>query len=157
MITVIDLAPASLAPIPMYPGYSASQYGYVVGPRGKALKPTNHGQVSVSVGGAKRTVNVNCLIWNAFHGELPDDGLEYRDGNPHNYVLDNLVPARGRHKPSRYCNVKNVHEQHILLLADCLTWGTGNRICRLCNPGLPEALPTVQTYSRAYGTGNTPD
>jgi hypothetical protein len=100
MTTVVDSAPVELAPIQMYPGYSAHEHGDVIGPRGKRLKPTSKGQICVSVGGVKRMVNVSELIWVAFNGELPEGGIEHYDGNPKNRELRNLVPAGGRQKPS---------------------------------------------------------
>jgi HNH endonuclease len=159
MTAEVDSAIAELTPLPMYPGYSADiTEGQILGKRGKPLKPTENGQVSVSIEGLKSTVNVSWLIWSAVYGELPEAGIEYRDGNPANNRLDNLVAAGGRHKPSRYCTVNGRQNKHLLLADECATFGFGNRVCRRClGWDLPKVLPIVQTYSAAYGTGRPPE
>lgn len=151
MTAKVESTIAELTPLPMYPGYSANLAEGEVWRARKRLKPTPKGQVSVSISGVKSTVNVSWLIWSAIHGEVPECGIEHRDGDRGNSRLSNLAVAAGRHKPSRHCS-----KGHLLLADECRTWGLGNRICVRCFPGLPKVLPLITNYSMAYGTGQPP-
>jgi hypothetical protein len=97
------------------------------------------------------TANMAPLIWGAFQGAQPKGGLTFRDGNRLNMALRNLVLCLGSFKPVRHCR-----QGHLLTPDECALFGTGNRVCRRCNPDLPKVLPIVQTYSAAYGTGQPP-
>jgi hypothetical protein len=82
-------------PSPRYPRYWAGEDGTIIGPRGRKLVPTpnkdGYLQIGVWVGGKSKSIRVNVLICETFHGpRLPGMDAAHIDGDRGNNYANNL-------------------------------------------------------------------
>lgn len=78
--------------LPGHARYSISDDGRVFGPRGELTPTLARGYPTISTSKPKETVYLGPMAALVFLGPPPDgEKLEYADGNPANWRLDNLL------------------------------------------------------------------